>query len=107
MNRILYPNPPLLVAYTPGASPAAPFYTLHFVESDTSRLDLVPGVGTVLDKSLAREWEFQIIERDANGYVGHCASFTGDRHAVALQQLLELAGHDLTNLQQNTKPKVA
>lgn len=78
MNKI-----PILTVRHPGASMDAPFYTLYLRESDTSQLTYDPKCGTCLDKSLPREFEFEIREYDRRGYSGHVGSFPANPHTTA------------------------
>lgn len=82
----------LLKSYPPGwkAEPGHSYFTLHQQESDISRLRFEPGVGTILDKSLPREFEFRIYERSVDGYCGLCGQYSSWPDAVA--QLLDMAG---------------
>lgn len=85
----------LLTCYTPGAGPNAPYYTLHCVESDSSRLRYEEGSGTILDKSMPRTFAYIIYERDAKGYCADAGSFASNQAAAwdnALMQIFSLAG---------------
>ena len=98
---------PLLTAYHPSGNSAVSFFTLHCVESETSRLQFEPGVGTVFDKSLPREFEFQIYECDHTGYCGHAASFPFERMEDALKQLLCLADFDPLTIRNHATTQTA
>ena len=85
-------SPILLTVHPPGYQTGHPYYTLCHTESDTSRLDYQPGVGTILDKSLPRDFEFQVHERDASGYRGCCGQYENFNDAViALLAMAEMS----------------
>lgn len=60
---------------TPTTPTTKRWFTLRRIESDSSQLSYEEGAGTVLNKSTARTFEFQIHECDAQGYRGLCGQF--------------------------------
>ena len=64
------------------------WFEIQRVESDTSQLCFSPGVGTCLDKSLPKEYEFRIWECDNKGYRGLCGQFA--EFTDCLTQVIDL-----------------